>query len=168
MSGEFDQDAPHSVDAKAPNEELSSGIAGEGIPPFGWYYFGPEPPFAQSGANPGQGGPQGMGYDHACQTAWHHGGARGAASPYAQARGDNNDLKEAFDRLSRGDLSADTIGKLLNLDDRDFWTGALVGAAAALLATNLPTLMSMFSAAARPKAGAGQSDETTKAKSDET
>lgn len=73
---------------------------------------------------------------------------------------------EAFDRLSRGDLSADTIGKLFNLKDRDFWTGAVVGAAGALLATNLPTLINLVSGLARAKTGAEPSDGTTKAKSD--
>jgi hypothetical protein len=51
-------------------------------------------------------------------------------------------------------MSADTIGKLLALDIREFWKGAAV----ALLATNLPTMRSMFSAMAHKQAGGGDKD----------
>lgn len=84
-----------------------------------------------------------MGWGNAC-----------AGAPSPQAHADNADFKEAFDRLSRGDLSADTIGKLLGLDHSDFWKGALVGAAAALLANNLPALVTMLSGLAQSKPGA--------------
>ncbi|MEG6508988.1 hypothetical protein V6C03_08390 [Methyloligella sp. 2.7D] len=69
--------------------------------------------------------------------------------------------KEAFERLSRGNVDAETIAKLLSLDERDFWKGALVGAGAALLATNLPALKAMLAgalAAATPDKG-GQSEQ---------
>ena len=167
MSVEPDQDTPHSAEAEATSKAHSGGVAGDGAaPPYGWYYFGPEPAWSQLGAN--QGGPYGMESRDAGPTAGHHGPAGGAAPPYGQARIDNADLKEAFDRLSRGDLSADTIGKLLGMDDRDFWTGAVLGAAAALLATNLPAIMSMLSGVARPKSGAEQGSDRndTKRKSD--
>ena len=169
MSVEPDQDTPHSAEAEATSKAHSGGVAGDGAaPPYGWYYFGPEPAWSQLGANASQGGAHEMGHGDGGPTAGHHGPAGGAAPPYGQTRVDNSDLKEAFDRLSRGDLSADTIGKLLNLDDRDFWTGAVLGAAAALLATNLPTLMSMLSGAARPKPGADDEIDRndTKRKSD--
>jgi hypothetical protein len=161
MSVEPDQDTPHSAEPEATSGAYSGGVAGERAspPPYGWYYFGPEPAWSQLGANASQGGAHEMGPGDGGPTAGHHGAARGAAPPYGQARIDSADLKEAFDRLSRGDLSADTIGKLLGMDDRDFWTGAVLGAAAALLATNLPTIMSMLSGVARPKAGAEQDSD---------
>jgi hypothetical protein len=92
--------------------------------------------------------------------AWGNASAGAAPPPHGRAHVANSDFKEAFDRLSRGDLSAETIGKLLGLDDTDFWKGALVGAAAALLATNLPALMNMLSGLAQSKPGAD--DETNR------
>ncbi len=68
-------------------------------------------------------------------------GAGPHGPPYGGAGGpDNRDLMEAFDRLARGDLSAETFGRLLNLDDRDFWKGALVGSVAVLALTNMPAI----------------------------
>ncbi len=163
MSVEPDRDTPHSAEAEATSGAYSGGVGGS-PPPFGWYYFGPEPAWPQTGAAASPGGAHAMGLGDGGPTAGHHAAAGGAAPPYGQARVDHADLKEAFDRLSRGDLSADTIGKLLGMDDRDFWTGAVLGAAAALLATNLPTIMSMLSGVARPKAGAEQDSDQNDAK----
>ncbi|MGZ9090284.1 MAG: hypothetical protein ACXW3T_01505 [Rhodoplanes sp.] len=168
MSGETDNNESPRAEAEAMSSAYSGGAAGHGAPPYGWYYFGPEPAWSQPGANAWRGASHGIGHGDAGPSSGHHGPSGGAAPPYGQTRVDNSDLTEAFDRLSRGDLSADTIGKLLNLDDRDFWTGALLGAAAALLATNLPNLMSILSGAARPKPGADDEIDRndTKRKSD--
>jgi|GEM_PF-2451986 len=81
---------------------------GAGELPHGWYYYGPQPPWA--------------------------------AGPPTGGGADNSELMEAVDRLSRGDVSPSTLGKLFNLNDRDFWTGALVGSAAVLVLTNLPAV----------------------------
>lgn len=161
MSGESDDDPPFQSAAQAEHGARPGEAATEGLPPYGWYYFGPEPPLPQPDTNVWQGGPYGHG--HAGETRHQH-AMGGGASPFGPASDPSGDLKEAFDRLSRGDLSADTIGKLLNLNDRDFWTGALVGAAAALLASNLPTLMNIVSGLA--KQSSPQSDRTAKAKGD--
>ena len=127
------------AEAEAMSSAYSGGAAGHGAPPYGWYYFGPEPACrTRRRQTPGGAHRMVSGMAMLALSSGHHGPSGGAAPPYGQARDHNTDLKEAFDRLSRGDLSADTIGKLLGLDDRDFWTGALLGAAAALLATNLP------------------------------
>jgi hypothetical protein len=114
--------------------EKTAGPAGgapsahQQMPPYGWYYYGPGPsPIAPPAA----------------------------ASPNGEAA-DSSQFKEAFDRLSRGDLSAETISKLLKLDDADFWKGALVGAAVALLATNLPAITRMFSGAEPSSANAAE------------
>ena len=53
---------------------------------------------------------------------------------------DTGDALEAFVRLSRGDPSAETLGKLLDLDDRKFWKGARVGSVAVLAPTTLPAI----------------------------
>lgn len=59
MSVEPDQDTPHSAEPEATGSADSGGVAGDGAaPPYGWYYFGPEPAWSQLGAN--QGGPYGM------------------------------------------------------------------------------------------------------------
>ncbi len=118
-----------------------------GAPPFGWYYFGPEPPVLRTN------GP----------SSFSPGESHETHAPDARSGGinahRNADLKEAFDRLSRGDLSADTIGKLLGIDDREFWKGALIGAAAALLANNLPILKSAFAGAMRSDASGKEPDK---------
>lgn len=128
-------------------------------PPFGWYYFGPEPPSFQPqgpaaptlengyGAQQAQHGPAGWGGD---SPSWH--GGHGHRGP---SYDDSADLKEAFNRLSRGDLSADTIGKLIGMSDREFWKGALAGAAAVLLVNNLPAVRKIFAGAANSGAGGG-------------
>ncbi|PTQ71888.1 hypothetical protein [Celeribacter persicus] len=117
-------------------------------PPFGWYYFGPEPPWKTSGAAPS------------------------SRDTNADASGeDNTDLMRAFDRLSRGEVNAETIGKLFDLKDRDFWKGALAGAAAALAANNLPALKAMaasvmagaFAQATPAKPAAASTAKTDKA-----
>ncbi len=130
----------------------------QGAPSSGWYYFGPPPPWSQSAPPNATAawpyGPYQAGHAAAGGTGWGNASAGATAAPHGQGRVANADFKEAFDRLSRGDVSADTIGKLLGLDDSDFWKGALVGAAAALLASNLPILMNMLSGLAQSKPAA--------------
>ncbi|MCB9959727.1 MAG: hypothetical protein H6843_14115 [Rhodospirillaceae bacterium] len=124
MSGKSKKQAAPSGGAAA--GDAASGSAGAaagdapGDLPFGWYYYGPDPAMEAAAA----GGPGG------------HGGP---------AHGDDTAAyRAAFDQLARGDLNADTLGKLFNLDDRDFWKGALVGAAATLVLSNLPAIKSML------------------------
>lgn len=63
-----------------------------------------------------------------------------------------SDLKQAFDKVSRGNVDADTLGKLFALDDRHFWKGALVGAGVVLAMSNLPAIKGFMTMA---MAGAG-------------
>ncbi|ODS01391.1 hypothetical protein AUC68_00585 [Methyloceanibacter methanicus] len=152
---------PFGGDYEAPE---GAGMHAQGALPFGWYYYGPEPPAFPPYGN--------AGYGAAGAPGMMHGGVFGpAGDPYragpgadAYASHDRNAAyKEAFDRLSRGHVDADTIGKLLSLDDDGFWKGALIGAGAALLATNLPTLKTMFAGAFTGAAGAGKNGGTAAA-----
>lgn len=110
------------------------GFGAGAAPPVGWYYFGPEPPWG-AGCAPGWGTPAGA----------QRGAGPGAAQPGPQPQQpDNRDLMQAFDRLARGDVSAETLGMLFNLRDRDFWKGAVAGSAVALALANLPALKAML------------------------
>lgn len=136
MSGKSKkQAAPPGAGAAEDAAHGPSGAAAGHAPgdlPYGWYYYGPDP--AMQGAAPGPEGPGGP------------------------AHGDDAAAyRDAFDQLARGDLNADTLGKLFNLNDRDFWKGALVGAAATLVLTNLPALKSLLAGlAAAGGTSAGQ------------
>ncbi|MBN9673486.1 hypothetical protein [Roseibium aggregatum] len=105
-----------------------SGHGQNGQPPHGWYYFGPQPPWAGGGQ-----GPFGAA-----------GGSAGDAGVQPDAEAGNQDLMDAFNRLSRGDLSAETLGKLFDLKDRDFWKGALLGSAAVLAVSNMPAIKALI------------------------
>ncbi|KGJ06661.1 hypothetical protein SAMN04487972_102295 [Paracoccus halophilus] len=83
---------------------------------------------------------------------WYYYGAQPPWQAAASAGTKAADLKQAFDKLSRGDVDADTLGKLLALDDKHFWKGALVGAGVVLALTNLPMLKAVM---ANAMAGAG-------------
>jgi len=117
------------------DDDRRGGGPGPGAaPPVGWYYFGPEPPWG-AGCAPGWGTPTGAGPR-----------SQGAAQngPQSGPPPDNRDLMQAFDRLARGDVSAETLGMLFNLRDRDFWKGAVAGSAVALALANLPALKAML------------------------
>lgn len=116
-------------------------------PPVGWYYFGPEPPWV-AGCAPGWGPQAGPGQGGA-QNGPQSGFGPGPQQP------DNRDLMQAFDRLARGDVSAETLGMLFNLRDRDFWKGAVAGSAVALALANLPALKAMFAGFAAQGFGMG-------------
>lgn len=62
---------------------------------------------------------------------------------------------EPFDRLSRGRIDAETLGKPFYAADRDFWKGAPAGSAAALALSNLPALKAAFGAMEASAASAG-------------
>lgn len=74
------------------------------------------------------------------------------AGPSAPREDAASDLKQAFDKISRGNVDADTLGKLFALDDRHFWKGALVGAGVVLAMSNLPAIRGFMTMA---MAGAG-------------
>ncbi|ODR95266.1 hypothetical protein AUC70_06135 [Methyloceanibacter stevinii] len=153
-------------------ESEENGMHAEGALPFGWYYFGPEPPTFQPPGNPGYGPGGAPGTMHGASfgpAGDPYGAAPGAHGGDAYEKHDKSAAyMDAFDRLSRGHVDAQTIGKLLSLDDEEFWKGALVGAGAALLATNLPALKTMlagaFAGGGAAKGGESKSGDTDAAK----
>lgn len=58
-----------------------------------------------------------------------------AGAPGAPGYGKGPDMAEVMEGIQNGDALS-SLSKLLNFDDKDFWKGALVGAAAVLLLTN--------------------------------
>lgn len=93
----------------------------------------------------------------------------GKESPWGEQAagqsGDTADLKQAFDKLSRGDVDADMLGKLFALDDRHFWKGALVGAGVVLAMSNLPAIKAFLAMA---MAGAGDAMRHTAPRNERT
>lgn len=61
---------------------------------------------------------------------------------------DTAQLQEAFETLSRGEVNPEMLGKLLALDDRHFWKGAVVGAGVVLALSNLPAIKAFMAMAA--------------------
>ncbi|ULB12414.1 hypothetical protein ORIO_21760 (plasmid) [Cereibacter azotoformans] len=114
------------------------GAAGGPPPgwPPGWYYYGPEmPPFAAP--FPGWCYPPGAAMP----------GGHPAPQPDATAGGlDTEAMQEMFEQFARGEVKADTIGRLLGVCDHEFWKGAMFGAAAGLLAANIPAIRSILGA----------------------
>ena len=80
--------------------------------PAGFYYGGQPQPAGMSAAQGG--GPAG------------HGAGRGMHAGMSQFA----------EEISNGGNGLSSLGKMLNLDDSEFWKGALIGAAAVLLLTN--------------------------------
>ena len=138
------------------DDRRSGDSGGPGAPPpVGWYYFGPEPPWV-AGCAPGwgpQAGPGQGGAQNGPQSGF--GSGFGPGSGPGPQQPDNRDLMQAFDRLARGDVSAETLGMLFNLRDRDFWKGAVAGSAVALALANLPALKAMFAVFAAQGFGMG-------------
>ncbi|MGD9919028.1 MAG: hypothetical protein AB7U46_13500 [Paenirhodobacter sp.] len=147
-------------------------LDGRGLP-AGWYYFGPQPPWdaeKNQATPPGQAeGDQGN-RANAGHANWNLRDGEGPhRRPDPKDLDDNEDLKEAFDRISRGDIGADTIAKLFNVRDRDFWVGAIGGSIVALALNNLPQIkmmLAMLTASGGPgKSGQAQTRTTAPAPS---
>lgn len=76
------------------------------------------------------------------------GAARADAGAGPARRGD---MAELFEELGNGGNGLSSLGRMLNLDDSEFWKGALVGAAAVLLLTNETVQDTLFKTGARAK-----------------
>lgn len=135
------------------DDRRGGGLGPGAAPPVGWYYFGPEPPWV-AGCAPGWGPQAGPGPGGA-QNGPQPGFGAGFGPGQGPQQPDNRDLMQAFDRLARGDVSAETLGMLFNLRDRDFWKGAVAGSAVALALANLPALKAMFAGLAAQGFGMG-------------
>jgi hypothetical protein len=60
-------------------------------------------------------------------------------------------VSELIEEISNGGNGLTSLSKMLNLDDTEFWKGALVGAAAVLLLTNDSVQNALFKTGARAK-----------------
>lgn len=87
-----------------------------------------------------------------------HGPGTGAGGGYGQGQGAR--VSELVDEIANGGNGLSSIGRLLNLDDVDFWKGALVGAAAVLLLTNESVQGALFGNRSNGKTGNGSGDAT--------
>jgi hypothetical protein len=76
-------------------------------------------------------------------------------------------MAEMLEELAGGGNGLASLGRMLSLDDSEFWKGALVGAAAVLLLTNESMQDMLFKTGARAKeavqSGAGKLKETATA-----
>jgi hypothetical protein len=118
--------------------------AGHGAPPSGAY----APPSAAG---------YGMGYAGLAAGLPPHLSAHpaAAASPAGSAadaaRGQRGGMSEVLQELANGGNGLSSLPRLLNLEDSEFWKGALVGAAAVLLLTNDSVQDALFKTGARAK-----------------
>lgn len=95
--------------------------------PAPWLGYAPN----ASGYAPGGGAGHGHGAGH---------GARGAG------------MAELVDEIANGGNGLSSLSKMLNLEDSEFWKGALIGAAAVLLLTNESVQGALFKSGAHAKA----------------
>ncbi len=56
-----------------------------------------------------------------------------------------------MEEINNGGSGLHSLGKMLNLDDSEFWKGALVGAAAVVLLTNESVQNALFKTGAKAK-----------------
>lgn len=61
-------------------------------------------------------------------------------------------MAELVDEIANGGNGLASLSKMLNLEDTEFWKGALVGAAAVLLLTNDSVQSALFKGGAKAKA----------------
>lgn len=130
-----------------------SGAAGQGthqVPPMppgmaywpGYGYF-PVPPqpmaFPPPGAMPGQGAAHGQGH-------------QGAG------------MAQVMQEIANGGSGLSSLTRMLDLDDKDFWKGALVGAAAVLLLTNESVQKALFRGAVKGRDAVEEGVEKVKEK----
>ncbi|MEY6433938.1 hypothetical protein ABC977_16155 [Thioalkalicoccus limnaeus] len=109
--------------------------------PYPYHYpYGPYPP------GPAQG--------------YYYGGGTGPGPQAGQTAG----MGGLVDELANGGSGLSSLSKMLNLDDGEFWKGALVGAAAVLLLTNESVQSALFKAGAQAtgavKTGVDKAKET--------
>jgi hypothetical protein len=73
--------------------------------------------------------------------------------PYAphsgQGQSQGNGITQAMQEIANGGSGLSSLSKLLDFDDKDFWKGAMVGAAAILLLTNENVQRALFRGAVK-------------------
>jgi hypothetical protein len=82
-----------------------------------------------------------------------HDPAQGAAGAAAGFQGLHRGprVSDLIEEISNGGNGLSSLSKMLNLDDTEFWKGALVGAAAVLLLTNDSVQNALFKTGAHAK-----------------
>ena len=63
-------------------------------------------------------------------------GMSAAQGSHHAGHGMHAGMSQLVEEISNGGTGLSSLGKMLNLDDSEFWKGALIGAAAVLLLTN--------------------------------
>jgi hypothetical protein len=94
---------------------------------------------------PGYGTPQMQGYPPAMgqmQGQEHRQG-------HSQSQGQGQGMAQVMQEIASGGSGLSSLTKLLDFDDKDFWKGALVGAAAVLLLTNENVQRALFRGAVK-------------------
>ncbi|MGQ9659844.1 MAG: hypothetical protein ACUVT0_07075 [Thermochromatium sp.] len=147
-------------EASAPYHQAHAGGPGAGpgyqaAPPYPYFYpypphgyYSPPPQFAPywSGAMP----PHGHGYGHAEPSPGPSGNAGQPGMGHAGARhGHGASVSDLVNEVAGGGSGLSSLTRMLDLDDIDFWKGALVGAAAVLLLTNGSVQSALFGAGAK-------------------
>lgn len=120
--------------AMPPHSHAHLGAAYYPPPPYAHY---PPPPYHAGYAPP-------LYPPHA---AAYPPGATAAPPPHAAAPG----AKDWINDFSQGGNVLSGLGKMLNMDDSEFWKGALIGAGAVLLLTNESVQDMLFSTGAKAK-----------------
>jgi len=72
-------------------------------------------------------------------------------------------MSQLVEEISNGGSGLSSLGKMLNLDDSEFWKGALIGAAAVLLLTNELMQSMIFQTGVKAKEALRSGVEMTKA-----
>lgn len=86
-------------------------------------------------------------------------GMPGMAPSHVQGQGQGRGatgMNEMMAELAGGGSGLSSLTKMLDFDDKEFWKGALVGAAAVLLLTNDSVQQALFGAGAKVKEKAGE------------
>ena len=116
-----------------------------GAMPPGYAYpganYGPQPVYGMPPQHPYYAAPPPM--------AGHPGFHTSAGGHPGQGQGPG--MSEVMEELANGGSGLSSLGKLLDFDDKDFWKGALVGAAVVLLLTNESVQNTLFRGGAKAK-----------------
>lgn len=85
------------------------------------------------------------------QAAGMHAAQGGGPAGYGAGHGMQAGMSQFVEEISNGGSGLSSLGKMLNLDDSEFWKGALIGAAAVLLLTNESVQSMLFKTGAKAK-----------------
>lgn len=141
--GERPQQGPGYGQPQASGQESGPGQPPDWTPYQGQAPWYPPPPWPVDPRlahyPPFTGAPAPQGYGHP-------GYGPGTAAGYGQGQGQGQGARvsELVEEIAGGGSGLSSLGKMLDLDDVDFWKGALVGAAAVLLLTNDSVQSALF------------------------